>query len=174
MKKLKNNQFERMKKGAVVTLCVLMMAGNFSSCGKREESSSQGIYYVVGYDGTAEIDFQKGTAKSGGYIFVSENFKDSLMAMRLIFDIEEYRYGDVLEGIIDLPIEAFLAGGCGWRCFPEEYRFDFKVQINSYRAMTEKESKHAARIVNAMCYNPFWHSGERYKHVVITSISKIQ
>ena len=40
MKKLKNNQFERMKKGAVVTLCVLMLAGSFSFCGKRGESES--------------------------------------------------------------------------------------------------------------------------------------
>jgi len=159
-----------------IAAILLVLAGSFSSCAKRGESSSQGIYYVVGYDGNAEVDIQKGTAKSGGYLFISENLKDSLLAMKLIFEEEfsEYRYGDVLEGIIDLPIEVFKNGGCGWCRFPEEYRFDFEVQINSHRAMTKEESKHTARFINAMCYNPFWHSGERYKHVVITSISKIQ
>ena len=41
MKKLKNNQFERMKKGAVVTLCVLMLAGSLFSCGKKAEKEEQ-------------------------------------------------------------------------------------------------------------------------------------
>ena len=179
MNKLIKKSFERMQKGALVILCVAMLAVSFISCTKREESSSQGIYYVVGFDGSAEVDVQKGTAKSGGYLFISENLKDSLLVNNrfVVPEGEEwhsgYRIGDLLDGIVDIPIEAFI-GGCGFTLFPEEYRFAFKVQINSYRPMTEEEILETARFINAMCSNPLWFSGQRFKSSVITSISKIQ
>ena len=182
MKTLKNNQFERMKKGAVATLCVLMLVGSFSSCGKRGDTSSQCIYYVVGFDGTAEVDIQNGTAKSGGYLFISENLKDSLMVNNR-FEVEEgefssYRLGDLLDGIIVIPVEAFSGGNCGFTYFPEEYRFAFKVQINSYRPMKEEERRDVPRLVNAMCMPTFHISSDSelfpFKLIVITSISKIQ
>ena len=41
MKTLKNNQFERMKKGAVATLCVLMLAGSLFSCKNASEDEEE-------------------------------------------------------------------------------------------------------------------------------------
>ena len=165
-----------MNKSFNVFLILLLLAGSLTSCSKRGEPTSQGIYYVVGYDGAAEIDIQNGTAKSGGYLFISENLNDSLLANnRFVVEGECcYRLGDLLDGIVDIPAEAFLGGGCGFALFPEEYRFAFKVQINSYRPMTEEEERDVPRLINAMCYNPLWHSGQRFKLSFITSISKIQ
>jgi len=154
----------------------LISIGSFTSCGKKGESSSQGIYYVVGYDGAAKVDIQNGTAKSGGYLFISENLKDSLIVNNRKWD-ENGRfwvYGNLLDGIIDFPAEAMLGGGCGFTFFPEEYRFTFKMQINSYRPMTEEEKRDVPRLVNGMCYNPHRHIVQKFKLVVITSILKIQ
>ena len=99
---------------------VLLLTGCFSSCEKRGESSSQGIYYIVGYDGAAEVNDQAGTAKSGGYLFISENLKDSLLVNNRYENKGEgnsYLLGDLLDGIIDIPVEAFSGGGVGLRTF---------------------------------------------------------
>ena len=167
---------------------MLMVAGSFS-CQNKElnslderESSSQGIYYVVGYDGSAEVDVQKGTVQSGGYLFISENLQDSLLTNnRILVDDDEYGHyvlDNLLDGIIDIPVEAFDIPYCGFTYFPEEYRFAFKVQINSYRPMTEEEKRDVPRLVNTMCMPTFHVSYDSelfpFKLIVITSISKIQ
>ena len=187
IKTVKNQIFNKMGKIGFfkIAAILLMLAGSFFSCAKRGESSSQdthqGIYYVVGYDGSAEVDIQKGTAQSGGYLFISENLKDSLLVNNR-FEVKEgefnsYRLGDLLNGIIDIPVEAFLEGGCRFTYFPEEYRFVFKVQINSYRPMTEEEKLDVPRLVNAMCMPTFHISYDNeffpFRLIVITSISKI-
>ena len=180
------NPFERKQKGAVLALCVMfiVLAGIFVSCAQKGDSSpSEGIYYVVGFDGTAEVNDQEGTAKSGGYLFISENLQDSLLANNR-FEVEKgeywdtcYRLGDLLDGIIDIPEEAFINNSaCGFQYFPEEYRFSFKVQINSYRPMTEEEFRDVPRLVFHNCAPTFHisHDSELFpfKHIVITSISK--
>ena len=185
MKRLIKNPFARMAKVIVATLCFLMLAGSFFSCTKKVENLSQNVYYVVGYDGAADVDIQNGTAKSGGYLFISENLKDSLLANNR-FEVKEgeywdtgYRLGDLLDDIIDIPVEAFMNNrACGFQYFPEEYRFAYKVQINSYRPMTEEEIRDVPRLVNAMCMPTFHVSDDSelfpFKLIVITSISKIQ
>ena len=187
MNKVIKNPFERMQKGAVVALCVvfLALAGSFASCSKRGEPSSHGVYYVVGYDGAAEEDIQNGTAKSGGYLFISENLQDSLLANNR-FEVKEgedwhcgYRLGNLLDGIIDIPIEAFMNNrACGFQYFPEDYRFAYKVQIDSYRPMSEEEFRDVPRLVFHNCAPTFHMSHDSglfpFKHIVITSISKIQ
>jgi hypothetical protein len=161
---------------------LLLVAGCFSSCAKRGDNPSQGVYYVVGYDGTSEVDIQKGTAKSGGYLFVSEEYKDLLLENNLKDNIVSHNldsiillnnliaddFGNLLKDpfadIIDFPKESMPTEEyCGFRLFPEEYRFAFKVQM-TYRPMTEEEERYASRMVNAMCYNPL------YLHVKFNNI----
>ena len=171
------NPFDRFtQKGAASALWMcLLLAGCFTSCLKNRDNMSQGIYYVVGYYGISQVDSLKGTAKAGGYLFVSENLKDSLFASNYIFVHEGgySGYGDLLDGIIVFPMESMaLPSICKQETFfAEEYRFAFKVQINSYRQMTEKEYKPFLGPLIALCtfYKPY-----RYKPVVITSISKIE
>ena len=158
---------------------LLFLVGSFFSCSaemreKTEDNSPQSdVYYVVGYDGSSEVDSQEGKVKSGGYTFISENLKDSLLANNrfLVEGENSYRFGDLLDGIVDFPIEA-MVGGCGFTFFPEEYRFAFKVQINSYRPMTEEEERDVPRLVNAFCYSSC--DIRKFKCITITSISKIQ
>ena len=63
MEKLKNNQFERMKKGTVATLCVLMLAGSFASCGKRGESGGDVPYMPCPCEFNVESVTIKGNAR---------------------------------------------------------------------------------------------------------------
>ena len=178
MSKVIKNPFERFtQKGAASALCMcLLLAGSFTSCSMSvdkpdEESLSQGIYYVVGFDGTSQVDEEKGTAKSGGYLFISECLQDSLLTTSRIWE-KDCDYDDLLDGIIDFPIESMTVDYCGWNFFPEEYRFAFKVQINSYRPMTEEEEMCTYSITNAFCapcLQCFY-----IKRIIITSISKIQ
>jgi len=60
----------------VVSVSLLLLAGIFLSCAKRGDASSQNVYYVVGYDGSSEVDIQKGTVKSKRYLFISENSRN--------------------------------------------------------------------------------------------------
>ena len=167
-----------MKKVLKHTFFLLTMAITVAGCSEEidneDEESQAKYYYVVGYDGTAEVDDQTGTVKSRGYLFISENMKDSLLANNRIIVDGKYVTGNLLENIIDFPKEAMLGGGCGFTFFPEEYRYAFKAQINSCRPMTEEEALDVPRLTNAMCINPHLHIVQRFKLVVITSISKIQ
>jgi len=163
-----------MKTRVAILAAMLFVAGVIASCEENlEDNSSQKVYYVVGYDGTRAVD-SLGRAKSGGYLFVSENLKDSLLTNHLNWNGENNP--DPLEGIIAFPAECMPPTNCGFTFLPEEYRFAFKVQINSYRPMTEEEVQNTARLINTYCYNPFnlLGNGFRFKCVVITSISKIQ
>ena len=184
-KDVAKNPFERLQKVAVLALCVVL-AGNLFSCSKSTEKASKGVYYVVGYDG--RVDIQKGTAKSYGYLLISEKFKDLLLdenlsyniisgsldniilLTSLIVDMYGNRIDDPFDGIIDFPEESMPTEGyCGYRLFPEEYRLRFKVHI-IYRPMTEEEERHVPRLTNAMCYNPLYFH-VKFNNVVIKSIS---
>ena len=160
-----------------IAAIVLLLAGSFSSCGKRGENLSQNVYYVVGWDGTSEVDLQKGTVKAGGYLLISENLKDSLLIDNMLRNEEDkiFHLGYLFDDIFDFPVETMREKGpCAWAFFPEEYRFAFKVQINSYRPATENEELLALRGVNwFLCYrDKFIH--DKFKCVVIISISKIE
>jgi len=173
-----------MKKTKFFIAFLLFFIGSFYSCEKKEENSLKNIFYIVGFDGNAEVDVKKGTAKSGGYLFISENLQDSLLANNR-FEVEEgeywntgYRMGNLLDDIIAIPIEAFMSSrNCGFQYFSEEYRFSFKVQINSYRPMTEEEIVDVPRLINTMCmptfHIPYYSDFFPFKLIVITSISKI-
>ena len=157
-------------KGNTVTLNGLYNTVEITTMSKNEG----GVYYVVGYYGIGQIDSLKGTAKAGGYLFVSESLKDSLFVSNFVFEGDEYRYGNLLDGVIDFPTESMAYPDilCEQEAFfPEEYRFAFKVQINSYRPMTEEEYKPFTGpfIANCLVYKPY-----RFKPVIITSYSQIQ
>ena len=173
MKKVIKNPFERFtQKGAAYVLWMcLLLAGGFTSCTTIGDITSQGVYFVVGFDGTSQVDEEKGTAKSGGYMFISECLKDSLLTTSRIWK-KDCDYDDLLDGIIDFPIESMTVGYCGWNFFPEEYRFAFKVQINSYRQMTEEEEMCTYAMTDTFCLPCL--QCRFFKKIIITSISKIQ
>ena len=176
MKKVIKNPFERFtQKGAASALWMcLLLAGGFPYCTTIGDNTSQGVYYVVGYDGNVHVDEEKGTAKSGGYLFISENLQDSLLTSdRILIDNGEC-FGVLLDGIIDFPVQSMSSGstGCGYAFFSEEYRFAFKVHINSYRPMIEEEQKNLVR--RFTCPGPWWSAERDFNPVIITSISKIQ
>jgi hypothetical protein len=169
----------------------ITLSGKYNTVEVTTMSKNEGeTYYVVGYDGTSEVDEQKGTAKSGGYLFVSEKYKDLLLEnnlpdniyahkldgiillTNLIIDDLGNRLHDTFDGIVDFPEESMPKEGyCGYRLFPEEYRFAFKVQM-TYRPMTEEEERYVPRMINAMCYNPLAFN-VKFNCIVITSILKI-
>ena len=175
-----------------ITAIFLVMAGNLSSCGKKGEASFQDIYYIVGYDGSAEVDIQNGTAKSGGYLFISEENKDLLLEKNLIDNVfsgnldeiilvnnliaDDFgnRIDDPFEGVIDFPKESMPTPTlhCGYIFFPEEYRFAFKVQM-AYRPMTEEEEHYVPRLIYYNCLSML-DQIKKYHCIVITSIKKIQ
>jgi len=153
----------------------LLMAGSFYSCTKSEESSSQGIYYVVGYDDDSEVILQNGTiTKSETFLFISENLNDSLFAYN--WNPIGIWYYDVARGlfdIIDIPAEMW-SGMCGLALFPEEYSFEYKVQIG-FRSMTKEEmSMNLSWIRLVFDFCPPNNLRQKFKPVIITSISKIQ
>jgi hypothetical protein len=196
---IKNLFVSGQKRGVVSTLSLIfVLAGCFGSCMKKgddtsqEDDTPQGIYYVVGFDGTYKVDEQNGRAMSAGYLLISEKNKclllennlmdnilsgsldDIVLCVNLIADIYANLIPDPFDGVIDFPEESMRMSDtdyCAWTFFPEEYRFAFKVQMK-YRPMTEEEERFVPRCTNAMCYNPLiW---IKFNCIVITSISKIQ
>jgi len=166
---------EKLKKILVlISVFLLLLAGGFSSCINQETLPLGDVYYVVGFDGYYVENIKEGTAKSGGYLLVSEDLKDSLLANNLYKVDGRYvigsAVGNLLDNIITFPKEVFAGGGCAWAFFPEKYRFAFKVRIESYRPMTEEEEQYVPRRVNTMCKPTFADRG--FKNIVITSISK--
>jgi hypothetical protein len=140
----------------------------------EDDNTSQNVYHVVGNDRYYEVDEQNGTLNFGGYLFISENLKDSLMTNN---HLKYNDLGDLLVGIIDFPITMYYSTSpCGFAYFPKEYRCAFKVQINSYRPTTEEEEWYLDRAIPAICATPTWYKRElaMFQSVVITSISKIQ
>ena len=160
------------------------------------------VYYIVGYDGGSVVGHpeiyvygiidENGNyvgdsvkvippsdpkIKSGGYILISENLKDSL----LVYDYHKhdkhedwYIIGDLLNGIIEFPPEIITPYDCQWKFFPEEYRYVFKVNVVSYRPLTKEEHRRfvEGRAIQSSCWTGFLRIFK--KHVIITSISKIQ
>ena len=128
MNKVNKNPFERItQKGAAYALCMcLLLAGCFTSCAKSEDRSYQGLYYVVGYGG-GTLEFWDGTAKEGGYLFISENLKDTLFASSSI----------ILDDIFSFNEEIVSTSNCGPRFFSQEYRYAYKVQM-TYKQITIK------------------------------------
>ena len=167
------------KRSTAVMLCALVIGLSLSvvSCEKNSKENNnlaQNVYYVVGYDGSSQIDTLKGTAKSGGYLFISEDLKDSLLTNNRFKAEGKTIFDNLLDDIVDIPIEAMISNGCGFTFFPEEYRFAFKVRINSYRPMTEEERLETVRVIFAMCYDGLWSSNLKFKPIVIKSILKIE
>ena len=157
---------------------MLILAGGLASCIDQETIPLGGVYYVVGLDGGSRVGSGIGIVESRGYLFISEDLKDSLMAQsnsteKMEGDIREIHWDNLLDGVVSIPAEAFT-GGCGWSYFTEKYRFSFKVKINHHRPVTEEEAKEFYRLVNGFCYNPFDNEIRGHKPVVITSISKIK
>ena len=158
-----------MKKSFFTTI-LLLSAGLFLSC-KKENNLYQNVCYVVGYDGTREADTRNGTAKSGGYLFISEDMKDSLLANNRIPVAGKYVIGNLLDGLFDFPSEIMPQTNCGFAFFRkyEEYRFAYKVQI-SYIPMTEKEESDVPRLI--ICDGPQSDLHLKFKPIIIKSISK--
>ena len=186
------NPFERFtQKGAAFALCMcLLAAGCFTSCSISGDKPDDNLYFVVGYDGTSEINIQKGTAKSLGYLLISEAYKSLLLDINLIDNISSGSLDDIIlltnlivddfgnciddpfDGIIDFPEESMPTEEyCGYRLFPEEYRFVYKVRM-TYRPMTEEEERYVPRLIFHRCYNPLYFR-LKFNNIVIKSISKI-
>jgi len=121
------------------TAIFLLSAGCLSSCSKKDDNISRGVFYVVGYRGPTNIQ-NDGTAKAAGYVFISKNLKDTLYANNIewLEDIGIGVVGDLLDGIFAFPSEIMRGGYCWEGYFPQEYRFVYKAHI-SYRPMTKEE-----------------------------------
>ena len=184
MTKIRKNSFSTMldvvKKGTVATLCMVMVGLFFAvGCSKddREKSNVRGgddfrIYYVAGYDASSGVIISKGTAKSGGYLFVSENSEDTLYASNvteldnglLMCDVRDIDELFVFpEGIMPINI-------CGFNFFPEEYQFVYKIQM-SHRPMTEEEEMNTYHMCSG--FYQVLYPNIQPKRIVIESISKI-
>jgi hypothetical protein len=181
------------KRSTVAILCTLLVGICLSavSCDKLHPTQppdiegdddtnniayQSGVFYVVGFDGIGEVDSMTGTAKSGGYLFISENLEDSLIVNnRELESGKGWVNGNLLDGIIDFPMESMMYPYkyCGFTFFREEYRFAFKVQL-SYRPATYEEAKKVVHAHFCDCFNPYWPVLDRFKCVVIISTPKIQ
>jgi hypothetical protein len=186
---LKTNRQMKRKTILKFIAFLLILGGGIFSCGKIEENSTgkpkneeinltenlsfigDSVYYVVGYNASAGVNSHNGIAKSGGYLFISENLKDTLYASNLnIIEEKYYEMGDMLDNLFAFPLEIIHSGICGYNFFPQEYRFVYKVQI-ACRLMTKEEKLHAHPACNTLYAVPYPYL--QPKCVVITSISKI-
>jgi hypothetical protein len=152
--------------GILLCLLVLFTFTFFTSvgCEKKDPLDLNRItdsttYYIVGYDacsvGNSTND--SGEYKTGGYLIVSENLADTLVAYNLpngMFDFqEEIMPGDIF----------------GFNFFPQEYRFTYPMQM-TYRTATEEEIQNVVK--PCLTYYPVLYNIEP-TYIVITSISKI-
>ena len=159
---------------------LLVLTEIFSSCAKTRDNP---VYYVVGYDTGSGVEIHEGTAKSGGYVFISENLQDTLYASNLKYS-DRFFYlssqdlnddssaiGNLFDDLFAFPAEIMPTNICGKNFFPEEYRFAYKVQM-SYRLIEEEGTYKAIPICFGGYYQPYPFLYP--KRVVITSISKSQ
>jgi hypothetical protein len=93
---------------------------------KNSIQDSIPAFYIVGYDACPGVYIQNGTAKSRGYVLVSENLEDTLLTYNLP------------DNLFIFPAEIMPGDAFGLDLFPQEYRFTYKVQMN-YVPMTEEE-----------------------------------
>ena len=179
------NSFKGLRRVAVLMLSAVL-AGSLFSCSK---SSLGEAYYVVGYSMFGVV-IQKGTAKSPGYLLISEKNKDLLLDENLMKNISSGSLDNLIlltnrnvdengtliddpfDGIIDFPEESMPnLTPCGRTLFREEYRFEFKVHI-TYRPMTELEARAALVVHPAHCATQLSsYSHEQYNKIVIKSIA---
>jgi hypothetical protein len=117
-------------------------------------------YYIVGYDACSigNISNDSGEYKTGGYLFISEDLADTLVAHNLP------------NGIFDFPEEIMDRGVLGFNFFPQEYRFSYPVQI-IYRTATEEEIQNLVKPC-IIYYLQVYDIDPTY--IIIMSISKIQ
>jgi hypothetical protein len=154
------------------TAMMLMLAGSFSCKQVAMENPdnfdiSGSIYYVAGYS-SPNVGFQDETAKSGGYLFISENLRDTLFAsVRKEFENTYCGISILNDELYSFPKEIMPANVCGLAFFPKEYRYAYKVQM-TYRLAPEHE------IYTVLCTANLPVVNTRARHIIITSISKIQ
>ena len=161
-----------MKKVLKYAVFLLTMAITVAGCSaeidNEDEESQAKYYYVVGYDGSTQVILQNGTARSETFLFISENLKDSLQAYN--WNPVDDRYFDLTESLFDIVPEMW-SGSCGLAMFSEEYRF--KVQMTC-RPITKGEGRDLLWFRPNNCAGPLSTLGQKFKPVIITSISKIQ
>jgi len=114
------------------------------------------IFYIVGYDVNCGVEIQDSTAKAKGYVLVSENLIDTLVAYNLP------------DSLFAFPSDIMPQNVFGFNLFPQGYRFTYKVQM-TYRLMTEEEWREA--LCPAICLNTRVFFFEP-TYIVIASISK--
>jgi hypothetical protein len=179
MKKLNENLFSTapsvLRKAAAAMLCGVMAGVFFVTGCKKDEGkkdSESRVYYVAGYDASSGVVINVGTAKAGGYLFVSEDLKDTLYASNvteldnglLKWDVHE------VDELFIFPEEIMPTNICWFNFFPDEYRFSYKIQM-SYRPMTEEEALNTLHACNTAYYVPY--PNLQPERIVIKSISKI-
>lgn len=177
-----------MMKRRIKLLSILVaLTGLFMACEKTplpfEEDNNQSertsfsfisdsVYYVVGYHVSSGVLYSHdGTAKSGGYLFISKNLKDTLHASNQnIVEDRYYGIGNLLDSIFTFPAEIMPNNVCEYNFFPQEYRFVYQVQLTC-RLMTKEEELDAHPACHTLypVLYPYLHP----KCVVISSISKI-
>ena len=160
-----------LRKGTVETLCMVVVPLFLlavMSCTKLKDMNlptNEGgvsqlivpVFYVVGYDVNCGVEIQDSTAKARGYVLVSENLTDTLVAYNLP------------DSLFIFPADIMPKNIFGFNLFPQEYRFEYKVQMN-YQPMTEEEWQEAHCPAIAL-YPMLFHFEPTY--IIITSIFKI-
>jgi len=101
---------------------------NPSDNGESQVNNISTKGYIVGYDASSGVDISNNVGKAGGYLFVSENLKDTLAAY------------NVPDNLFTFPAAIMPTNWCGFNVFPQEYRFTYKVQM-TYRLMTKEEQR---------------------------------
>ena len=134
--------------------CSSQMNPNDNSESQVNTISTKG--YIIGYDASSGVDISNNAGKAGGYLFVSENLKDTLGTYNLP------------DNLFTFPAAIMPGGWCGFTFFPQAYRFTYKVQM-TYRLMTKEEIQQAFKPCIALY--PAW--GPTPTLIFITSISKV-
>jgi len=124
------------------------------------------VYYVVGHDAQDVAIKNDGNAESGGYLFISENLKDTVSAYTRGESQTAYK---LFDGIFEFPAEIMSTSVCGFAMFPKEYRYEYPVKILSHRPRRKDE------IFNPVCPAFCLESKIRpNKSIVVESLSKIE
>jgi hypothetical protein len=160
---MKKNEF---KKQCEKIMEFLEVPFTFTSVGCEQqnplnlnETTNTATYYIIGYDACSigNISNDSGEYRTGGYLFVSENLTDTLVAYNLPNRI--FNFSEEL-----MPKEIF-----GFNFFPEEYRLTYPVQM-TYRIATEEEIQNVVK--PCITYYLVLYNIEPV-YIIITSISKI-
>ncbi len=124
------------------------------------------VYYVAGYHSNGVRVDDYGNANAEAYLFISENLRDSVAVYNLT---KEGEFGKLLDGIYELPTGIMSRTVCGYVLFPEEYRYEYPVKINSHRPWNEDEP------MLAPCLHIYLSSNlSANKYIVVESLSKTE